>query len=245
MNTTYFYSCMTPWTKMCSLLLCLSSLTSDAPSSPKPFQTQPVCPLENYYYTMLFVYINTDYIKHEAQKQTNITDGLIQKFRIDWRDLLEYNMKISNSRETPGVLNLEEWNEQFPLEMMPLELPKPKTLLWLDWQLLPWVWQKCWWSGSLTGTTTDASQTIRMVEMCSLLCIEQLYSHPPLPLKVSCNGKIITPKSLGTVLLLWEKDNLVHPRCGWPWFLRNEHVQPQKVGKGDQQTILSSNFLYI
>ena len=127
---------MTPWTKMFSLLFHLSSLTSTTPSSLKLFQTQPACPLEPYYYTVICLHEHWLYKTWGLQTSNKIqlTDGW-KKSRLDRRDQLEHNMKSSNSRETPAVINLGEWDQQFPWRWLPLELPKPKRLLWVDWLL--------------------------------------------------------------------------------------------------------------
>lgn len=70
----------------------------------------------------------------QTSNEIQLTDWW-KKSRLDRRDQLEHNMKSSNSRETPAVINLGEWDEQFPWRWLPLELPKPKRLLWVDWLL--------------------------------------------------------------------------------------------------------------
>lgn len=48
---------------------------------------------------------------------------------MDQRDLLEHNMKGSNSRKTSVVINLGEQDVQFSWRGLPLELPKPGASL--------------------------------------------------------------------------------------------------------------------
>lgn len=119
-HTTPFYSSMTPWSRMSFLLLCPSSLTSNALSSLKLSKTHPVCPLDPIIIPMLYYLFTWTLTIQSNNKETmslekkNRADGLVQKFRMDLRHLQGYNKRGSNSKETPVVINLEDWTKQFP-----------------------------------------------------------------------------------------------------------------------------------
>lgn len=80
-------------------LPCLSALTSNALSL-KPSQTHLVCPLELYYYTYVICLHEQLLYKSIVKKlwglkasEQNRTDGLMQKPRMDLRDVLGYNTR--------------------------------------------------------------------------------------------------------------------------------------------------------